>query len=77
MTDPHTIARSLSPAHQCPECDGNGWIAVEVPRCCGRSEWECGGRGCTGPEPDQEQEQCALCQGTGLSVRAIIEEEGL
>lgn len=55
----------------CPECDGLGWIAVAAPRCCQRSEWECGGRGCTGPEPDQEQEQCEFCRGSGT-----VEDDG-
>lgn len=49
----------------CPECTGVGWIAVSVNRCCGRSEWECGGRGCVGPVEDQEQEPCFTCQGSG------------
>lgn len=50
---------------RCPECDGNGWTVITVPRCCGRSDWECGASGCTGPDPHQEQEQCPHCQGTG------------
>lgn len=50
---------------RCPECDGMGWTIGVEPRCCGRSDWECGGRGCTGPEPEQVQEPCAACQGTG------------
>ena len=50
----------------CSDCEGKGWHAVASPRCCGRSDWECGGRGCTGPEPEWEQEQCEACQGTGV-----------
>lgn len=49
----------------CPECDGLGWTGVTQPRCCGRSDWECGGRGCTGPEPELVQEQCEYCRGSG------------
>jgi DnaJ-class molecular chaperone len=49
----------------CPECDGAGWVPGIETRCCGRSDWECGGRGCTGPEPEQVQEQCEYCRGSG------------
>lgn len=47
----------------CGRCQGSGtdphWRAV----CCQRSDWECGGRGCTGPEPMQEP--CQDCGGYG------------
>lgn len=49
----------------CPECDGRGWVSVTVSRCCSRSEYECGGRGCTGPEPEEEQDGCSFCRGFG------------
>jgi hypothetical protein len=56
-------------ATPCPECGGEGWtpVPVAVPRCCGGSEWECGGMGCTGPEQEweQQQEQCEYCRGSG------------
>jgi hypothetical protein len=55
----------------CPECDGNGWVVGSDIDCCGQSDWECGGRGCVGPEQIQVQEQCAQCGGGG-----IIEEAG-
>lgn len=45
----------------CPECGGLGWFAANG--CCGRSDWECGGRGCTGPV--MVQEQCMSCGGCG------------
>lgn len=47
---------------QCNECQGTGLGRI-VPRCCRRSDWECGARGCTGPEP--EQEPCEMCGGAG------------
>lgn len=53
----------------CNECGGCGMVMVPheiiVPRCCGRAEQECGGCGCTGPEPDveleYETEPCPAC----------------
>lgn len=50
---------------ECRHCDGVGWIVDVDTRCCGRSEYECGGRGCTGAEPEQIQLQCECCGGTG------------
>lgn len=47
-----------APDPGCGNCGGEGWTVVVVPRCCGRAEYECGGRGCTGPEPEEEQERC-------------------
>lgn len=63
----------MSEQFTCPDCNGQGWypVPVSVTRCCGGSDWECGGRGCTGPVQDweQEQEQCERCFATG-DVRA-------
>ena len=47
---------------ECPQCQGSGMGDI-TPRCCHRSQWECGGRGCIGPEP--EQQQCEWCGGSG------------
>ena len=64
MMTPDEIARGLTDA-TCPDCNGDGWIAVSVPRCCQRAEYDCGGRGCVGPYEEQEQEPCVSCQGSG------------
>lgn len=53
----------------CGVCTGDGWVIGTETRCCGGSEYECGGRGCTGPEPEQVQEQCEACGGTGYVAR--------
>lgn len=67
---PSTIIAGMNRAEKaCPECDGCGWIVITVPACCRRSEWECGGRGCTGPEPEQAQDSCPACQGTGTLLK--------
>lgn len=55
---------------QCPHCGGEGFFAEGGQRCCGNAEWECGGRGCTGPFDDYQQVLCEGCNGTGLVVRA-------
>lgn len=49
----------------CPGCGGDGHVGQIQHGCCGLSQWECGGRGCTGPVPVNEQIQCRQCQGTG------------
>jgi DnaJ-class molecular chaperone len=49
----------------CPHCNGDGWIVEVEPRCCQGSDYECGGRGCIGPLPEQVQAQCPGCDGTG------------
>lgn len=48
----------------CPECNGVGWTCEAV--CCGRAHDVCGGRGCTGPDP--EQVGCDNCNGTGRLI---------
>ena len=45
----------------CVDCNGRGWLAVEV--CCKRAWHNCGGHGCTGSE--QEQQECSKCGGIG------------
>jgi hypothetical protein len=70
---PVSPLRDGIPSARCPDCCGDGWvvgIGVEMREgCCGGSDWECGGRGCTGPVAIQEQvqiqEQCEACWGTG------------
>jgi hypothetical protein len=59
-------------ASTCPECAGDGWIVDVDAECCGRSDWECGGRGCTGPEQVQVQVQCLYCGGSGEVPSAFI-----
>lgn len=62
----------------CPTCEGGGQVQIQVtvPRCCGRAEHECGGRGCTGPEPDVDVDVdgCPDCGGSGL-IPARPEQE--
>ncbi len=55
---------------QCPECGGAGWVVGSETICCGRSDWECGGRGCSGPEQGQVQEGCEYCRGEGVLPRS-------
>ena len=54
----------------CETCGGSGFVMVPVPktvyRCCGRAGYECGGLGCTGPEPEQDVEyEGAVCETCG------------
>lgn len=44
----------------CTRCSGTG--VDSEPKCCGGSQWECGERGCTGPE----QQACRDCNGFGF-----------
>lgn len=59
----------VPPGNPCPECEGRGWLVVErtEPRCCGLAQFECGGAGCQGPEPEAVEEQvgCSTCYGFG------------
>ncbi len=59
VSDPREIAK-------CPYCEGNGWYPGEEAACCQRFEWECGGRGCSGPVQVQTQVQCERCYGAAL-----------
>lgn len=56
-------------SYRCPDCAGDGWVlgVGTDTECCGGSEYECGGRGCTGPQEVQVQvqEPCERCRGTG------------
>ena len=45
----------------CGRCNGSGIDPEWEAKCCGNCEWECGGTGCTGPEP--EQVPCSDCGG--------------
>jgi hypothetical protein len=65
-TEPAPGSPAPAGTRECPECGGAGWTVGTDTRCCGRSDYECGGRGCTGPEPEQVQEQCEYCQGSGF-----------
>ena len=53
----------------CETCGGTGLIEIQVPHmeCCQRAEFECGGRGCTGPIESShlDQDYCHDCHGTG------------
>lgn len=50
----------------CPDCDGKGYQIHGEAACCGQAvNWECGGRGCTGPYETPVQFECEGCQGTG------------
>ena len=62
-----------NPEIECPDCGGMGFTVITVPACCMGSDWECGGRGCTGPIQDQEQEGCAACQAIGY--RPMTDDE--
>lgn len=58
--------KSLPEVHYCNACDGSGVdpeIVQEV--CCGAPcyAWECGGRGCSGVEP--QPTPCRGCNGSG------------
>ena len=48
----------------CHRCKGDGVDPECVPICCGRCTWECGGSGCTGPDPGQQP--CRDCGGSGF-----------
>lgn len=48
---------------QCRECNGFGVDPEPIAVCCAQSEFECGGRGCTGPDADQQP--CRRCGGEG------------
>lgn len=55
---------------ECMDCAGDGWVVgynLEA-GCCGGSQWECGGRGCTGAIPIEVQvrQECEACEGTGF-----------
>jgi hypothetical protein len=56
-------------AQDCPTCEGQGWVVgIDTDQqCCGRSDWECGGQGCVGPDQIQiqVQEPCGACFATG------------
>jgi hypothetical protein len=75
--DMEALVALLVERYPCPECDGCGWVigvGVELEdRCCGMSDWECGGRGCTGPRQEQVQVQvqelCERCHGAGEVAR--------
>lgn len=58
----------------CTRCDGTGIDPVPAPVCCRRAMDECGGRGCSGPEP--EQQPCADCGGYGRFPDAPTEADG-
>ena len=63
--EPTTPAEPAPTVEQpCLRCGGRGTDPEVQPKCCGRCESECGGRGCTGPEP--EQAACRDCGGTGI-----------
>jgi hypothetical protein len=49
---------------QCDSCKGSGIDPTWGRQCCRRARNECGGRGCTGPEPSQEP--CEECGGGGV-----------
>lgn len=60
----------------CPHCDGLGWHGETQAECCNNSNWECGGRGCTGPEPVHVQVQCQACDATGVvAIRSQSDQE--
>ncbi len=61
---------------QCPNCEGVGWTVDVQPRCCNGLNWECGGRGCTGPEQEQVQVECpcGAYRDAALKSRAMQED---
>lgn len=48
---------------KCDRCHGSGIDPTWKSVCCNRATSECGGLGCTGPEP--EEQQCSDCNGGG------------
>lgn len=49
----------------CPQCGGRGFGIRTGEQCCQQAEYECGGKGCIGPCPVEEQVPCDVCQTTG------------
>jgi len=58
-------ARRDTERERCPECGGAGWVVAVRPACCGNvyPSGECKGD-CAVPE--QYQEQCESCNGSGF-----------
>lgn len=59
----------MSTKMECYTCNGRGWVEGVKAVCCGATiSWECGGSGCTGPIPEQTQEACPDCGGSGYNM---------
>ena len=66
---PAAPAAMLSELLCCGRCSGNGYDPEIVNAvCCGAacSAWECGGSGCSGPDP--EPTPCRDCGGSGKAT---------
>lgn len=63
--DAQPSAERAAPPKECPYCEGRGWNVITVSaHGCGGDEERCAQ---TCPVPEQAQEQCAACEGTGVA----------